>query len=1128
MAIYHFSARVIGRGQGRSVVAAAAYRSGMRLHDERLGQSFDYAGKTGVVHSEILLPEGAPRHWSAPSGEAQRVARAALWNAVEAGERRKDSQLARDIEIALPRELGQAEAIRLARDFVAEQFVARGMVADLNVHWGRSQDGGEQPHAHVLLTMRRIEGEGFGRKEVAWNDRALLRGWRERWAELANERLAEAGHDRRIDHRSLAAQDLELAPQNKIGPAGARREARGEDAERAAEHRAIARANGARLLADPGLALRALTGQQSTFTRGDLARLVHRQSDGAEQFAAVMAAVQAHPELVRVGRDGRGQERFSTREMVVLEAAMVADAAALSDRTTHAVALERRQAALAGTVLGEEQRLAFGYATRSRDLVAVVGYAGTGKSTLLGVAREAWEGQGYRVRGAALSGIAAEGLEGGSGIASRTVHSLLHAWGEGRDLLSARDVLVVDEAGMIGSRQMAALLRQVRSAGAKLVLVGDPEQLQAIEAGAAFRAIVDRVGASEIRTVVRQRVGWQREATVALARGRTEEALERYRAGGMVHGHATDAAAMAAVVADWDKARRAGVSRIMLAHTRAAVEELNGRARRLLREAGLLGEEREVATERGARSFAPGDRVYFLRNDRGLGVKNGTLGTVEAIGGGPADPRLTVRLDGPGGVRRVEVAPAEYGWIDHGYAATVHKAQSVTVERALVLATPGMDRHLAYVALSRHRGRVELHWSVETFGSDDQARLPAVLGRERAKDTTLDYGLEAEGTTEPAWAYAERRGLHPLAPASDIVVRRNASPAAPAVAVPATLPRNVAAAIAVADTLRARAEALREGGRELRRALEQDPAGVRRQARERLEGGRLRAALLAVLPEVAELMGRQAARLEGMAETVAGLPARLADGLRQAVSSGAGETAAQREPRRGRFAGLRLQAALQAPVPSPVVPPAGSREAGALRWARELVSARAAAERMRAAGLPVLAHQERALEEARRGLDAAAGLALSRPMEAALAARPQLAAELEGTGGAAVLGDLLREARRAEAARAAVEEARQTELRAARERLLEEEVTTWVRRNLGRWKPVPAPTPGQERSEEGRLHARQEAARAELREKVAQLPEAALREAQARWARDAAWEAWRSARAARLSRSPGPGFGPGS
>ena len=127
---------------------------------------------------------------------------------------------------------------------------------------------------------------------------------------------------------------------------------------------------------------------------------------------------------------------------------------------------------------------------------------------------------------------------------------------------TARDVVVLDEAGMVGSRQLAALLRRVRDAGAKLVLVGDPEQLQAIEAGAAFRAVVERVGAAEITTVVRQRVGWQRAATVELASGRTTAALARYRAGGMVHGHLTDDAAMAAVVRHWDKARQAGASRI--------------------------------------------------------------------------------------------------------------------------------------------------------------------------------------------------------------------------------------------------------------------------------------------------------------------------------------------------------------------------------------------------------------------------------------------------------------------------------------------------------------------------------------------------------------------------------------
>ncbi len=159
MAIYHFSAKVIGRSAGRSAVASAAYRAAERLHDDQLDRDHDYTAKTGVVHSEILLPDGAPVRW---------LDRQTLWNEVEAGERRKDAQLARDIELSLPRELGQAEAVKLAQDFVREQFVSRGMVADLNVHWTTAGDGEAQPHAHVMLTMRDVvrgpEGEAaFGK-----------------------------------------------------------------------------------------------------------------------------------------------------------------------------------------------------------------------------------------------------------------------------------------------------------------------------------------------------------------------------------------------------------------------------------------------------------------------------------------------------------------------------------------------------------------------------------------------------------------------------------------------------------------------------------------------------------------------------------------------------------------------------------------------------------------------------------------------------------------------------------------------------------------------------------------------------------------------------------------------------
>jgi ATP-dependent exoDNAse (exonuclease V) alpha subunit len=191
MAIYHFSAKVISRAAGSSALASAAYRSASRLHDQRLDRHHDFSNKAGVVHSEVLLPDGAPEHFAD---------RERLWNAVEAAELRKDAQLSREIEFAIPREMDQAQAIRLARDFVEREFVARGMIADLNVHWDVGADGEAKPHAHVMLTLRDVGEDGFGRKNRDWNRTHLLEKWREHWAEHANQRLAELDIDARIDH----------------------------------------------------------------------------------------------------------------------------------------------------------------------------------------------------------------------------------------------------------------------------------------------------------------------------------------------------------------------------------------------------------------------------------------------------------------------------------------------------------------------------------------------------------------------------------------------------------------------------------------------------------------------------------------------------------------------------------------------------------------------------------------------------------------------------------------------------------------------------------------------------------------------------------------------------------------
>lgn len=745
MAIYHLHVKIIGRKAGSSAVACAAYRSASRMRDERVDRVQDFSAKRGVVHSEVLLPESAPEQWSD---------REQLWNDVEAFEIRKDAQLAREVELAIPREMSEAQGIALARDFAESAFVDQGMIADLNVHWDIGEDGMPKPHAHVMLTMRSVDENGFGPKMRDWNHTEMVERWRERWAEHVNERLAELDIDARIDHRSLEAQGIELEPQSQVGAPAQRIEGEGLGAtDRAEMHREIARNNGERIIADPSIALCAITHQQSTFTRRDLAMFAHRHSDGIDQFNAVVGAMRNAPDLVELGKDGRGDDRFTTRDMIEAEQRLHNAAKLLAERERHAVNDRDREVALLGAevhglFLSKEQVDALAQVTNGRDLGLVVGYAGTGKSAMLRVARETWETAGYEVRGVALSGIAADNLESGSGISSRTIASMEHGWENGRDMLTTRDVLVIDEAGMVGTRQLERVLSHAAEAGAKVVLVGDPQQLQSIEAGAAFRSINERHGGVEIETVRRQREDWQRDATRHLATGRTGEAIHAYDAHDMVHEAQTREQARDDLIDRWDRDRQAEPdhSRIILTHTNAEVHALNEAARERMRETGDLGEDVRVTVERGERSLAAGDRVMFLQNERGLGVKNGTLGTIEKV----SLQSVLVRTDNG---RNVSFALKDYDRIDYGYAATIHKTQGMTVDRTYVLATPGLDAHGTYVALSRHRDSMALHFGRDDFASQD--RLVNMSSRDRAKDMAADY----EQQIDPVQDYAERRGI---------------------------------------------------------------------------------------------------------------------------------------------------------------------------------------------------------------------------------------------------------------------------------------------------------------------------------------------------------------------------------
>lgn len=726
MAIYHLSGSIISRSQGRSAIASAAYRAGEKLADERQGILHDYSKKQEVVFSEIFLPENAPKAFKN---------REVLWNAVEKSEKRKDAQLAREFTISLPRELSIEQNKALITEFVRHEFAAKGMIADVCAHNDLLRDGNRQPHAHVMLTLREVSEEGFGKKVRDWNDKELLLHWRESWANSVNHHLAINGFDVQIDHRSNEARGIELEPQYKIGPSDAK-----ERMARLADHQRIAYENGQVLLEQPEIALDALTKEQSTFTHKDLARFINRHTQNAEQFNQVFSKVKSCRGLVFLGLDAKGDQRFSTQSMLDCEASMMRHAQVLNQRLSHEVADEALDKAKSTRSLSLEQETALHYLTAKGSLKSVVGYAGTGKSYVLGAARKAWEASGYRVQGASLSGIAALNLSKSSGIESRTIASLLYHLDQGTHHLDARDILVVDEAGMLGTRTMESLTREAEKAGAKLVLVGDPQQVQAIEAGAPFRALTQTHHFVALNHIRRQTTPWQIEASLACAQGNIDKALLAYDQHDHVHPFKFQYEAKEGLISLWNEARRANPkeSQIILAYTRKDVKELNELAREQKRKDGELGEEVLFSMERGMRAFSVNDRVYFLKREDSLSVINGTLGTIRAIN--EKSGVIDVALDCDEVTKRpllVSVNTAHYTHLEHGYAATVYKAQGATVDRSYVLPSKHYDAHATYVAMTRHRKSCDVFLSREVFPSEKV--LHDTLNRNRAKDMTMDY-----------------------------------------------------------------------------------------------------------------------------------------------------------------------------------------------------------------------------------------------------------------------------------------------------------------------------------------------------------------------------------------------------
>jgi conjugative relaxase-like TrwC/TraI family protein len=465
-----------------------------------------------------------------------------------------------------------------------------------------------------------------------------------------------------------------------------------------------------------------LTEHASTFTRPDVLVALGAGLAGAgrTELEALADRFLAERAVSVVADRALEERRWSTPELLAVEQRLVTSA---TGRTGEQAAVGSHQAvrdALAAhpTAGTDQQAMVRDLCRGGQGLAVVVGRAGTGKTFALGIARHAWQLDGYRLLAAAPTGIATMSLQGEGFEDVATCDRLLGDLDRGREQLDTRTVLVIDEAGMVGSRKLARLLEHAQRGQAKVVLVGDDRQLAAIDAGGGFRALRLRLGASELVENRRQQQAWEREALELVRSGLVEEAVAAYQAHDRVVAADSKPAATLALLQDWwmawqqaeqDPAQEV----VVLAARRAEVDRLNTACQELLAARGRLGADRLQVEDR---QVAVGDRVVCGHNAIAeLGVANGSRGTITALD--PQARTLNIRLDGDD--PREVVLPRSYldgrgrgernRRVDLAYATTGHRAQGLTRGRALVRLTGSEDVNWLYVQLSRARQDTRLY-----------------------------------------------------------------------------------------------------------------------------------------------------------------------------------------------------------------------------------------------------------------------------------------------------------------------------------------------------------------------------------------------------------------------------------
>ena len=815
MAIFHQHVGYVSRSTGRSSVQCAAYILGEKIVEDRRGITANYENKSKdgqISYKGTALPEGVNEKYKDAS---------VLWNAVETNEDQvakeqyrtpetqskylQSARTAQTDEFALPIELSHAAHKEIMDDYIQKFYVSKGLA----VTFAKHNDEGN-PHAHLAITMRTFEEDGrFSKYKCrSITTRQSIRQRRFLLAEITNKVLEKNGIDARVDARSFEDQGLTLIPTIHEGWQARDRIERGLESNLVNENIHIKSENAEKLIDDATILFTELTSHKATFSRGDIIKAVQKRTlDNPNHMQYVYETVLKN--AVAIGEDFQGHPRYTSPEYHQKEQTFLGNLDSLVESKVDKVISQStldsyiENFRLSGAKMSDEQEIAVRNLCSDRQLSALVGRAGTGKTTsVLKPLVDLHKQAGFTVIGMSLAAEAAQNLAKETGCVAHSMEHYLYRWDKidefekalkyknmsiqefnkitkkletyRETLPTENTIIIVDEAGMSGTHDWNRLVSKVMETGAKLIVCGDDRQLKAVSAGDVFRLVVEMGNTlgfkSEVTQIFRQNEDWMRSTSMQFANQETGEALVNYEQRGHVKESSSEATMVQAIADEYvervvlnlkdnptgdPKKHKSGV---VMTSTHKVRLDLNTAIRDNLQKNELIGQD---LVSVGGKTFAIGDQILFTKNDhsqwdvksdsKDFSVQNGTRGTVVSI------EEITQKVEVEGksftvnthefavrvddGKDVVRFSLNDYKNIEHAYAMTVHKCQGKTLDWAIAHIGSIQNMESLYVMLTRHREDVSIHYNREDYESYKNLVKSISIG---LKDLACDYTIKPE------------------------------------------------------------------------------------------------------------------------------------------------------------------------------------------------------------------------------------------------------------------------------------------------------------------------------------------------------------------------------------------------